>query len=121
MSLINCGLNLILIWSENCVILSNPAASQATIFPITDRDICVPDVTLLTQDYTRLLQKLKSEFKRTINWNKLQSKVSTQAQSQYLDYLVDPRFQRVSKNFVLAFEDNTVRAGHANYFSQKWK
>ena len=59
MSLINCGLNLILMSSENCVILSNPAASQATIFPITDRDICVPDVTLLTQDYTRLLQKLK--------------------------------------------------------------
>ena len=78
-------------------------------------------MTLSTQDNTKLLQKLKSEFKRTINWNKLQSKVSTQAQSQYLDYLVDPRFQRVSKNFVLAFEDNTVRAGHANYFSQKWK
>ena len=94
---------------------------RATTFAIADTKICISVMTLSTQDNTKLLQKLKSEFKRTINWNKLQSKVSTQAQSQYLDYLVDPRFQRVSKNFVLAFEDNTVRAGHANYFSQKWK
>ena len=33
-------------------------------------------VTLSTQDNTELLQQSKSEFKRTINWNKHQSKVT---------------------------------------------
>ena len=94
---------------------------RATSFAITDTKICIPVMTLSTQDNTKLLQKLKSGFKRTINWNKLQSKVSTQEQNQYLDYLVDPSFQRVSKIFVLEFEDTTVRTGHAEYFSQKWK
>ena len=28
--------------------------------------------------------------KRTISWNKYLRKVSTQAQNQYLDYLIDP-------------------------------
>ena len=36
----------------------------------------------------QLLRQLKSDFKRTINWNKYQSKVSTQTKNQYLDYLV---------------------------------
>ena len=30
----------------------------------------VPVVTLSTQDNSKLLQQLKSSFKRTINWNK---------------------------------------------------
>ena len=32
-------------------------------------------------------------FKRIINWNKYQSKLTEQAQSRYLDYLIDPTFQ----------------------------
>ena len=35
MPLINCEINLILIWSANCVI-SSDAANQATIFAITE-------------------------------------------------------------------------------------
>ena len=41
----------------------------------------VPVVTLLTQDNTELLWQLKSSFKRTVNWNNYQSKVSEQTQS----------------------------------------
>ena len=36
MSLINCEINLILTWSEKCIIASNTAANQATTFAITD-------------------------------------------------------------------------------------
>ena len=43
-----------------------------------------------------MLQQLKSGFKRTIIWNKDQSKVTTQAQNQYLNQLVDPSFQGVN-------------------------
>ena len=49
-------------------------------------------VTLLTQDNAKLLQQLKSGFKRTINWNKYQPKVSTKVPKQYLDFLIDPSF-----------------------------
>ena len=64
MPLINCEVNLILIWSPTCVISS---ATGETKFKITDTKFYVPVVTLSTQDNAKLLQQLKSDFKRTIN------------------------------------------------------
>ena len=72
--LINCEINLILTCSANCVILSVAAANQAITFAIFDTELYVPIVTLSTQDNAKLSQQLKSSFKRTINWNKYQSK-----------------------------------------------
>ena len=68
--LINCEINLILAWSANCVIVSTNVANQNATFAITDTKLYVPVVTLLTQDNVKLLQQLKSGFKRVINWNK---------------------------------------------------
>ena len=93
MPLINCEINLILTWSEDCVISS---ATGATKFKITDTKLYVPVVTLSNQDNAKLLQQLKSGFKRTINWNKYQPKVSPERQNQYLDFLIDPSFQRIN-------------------------
>ena len=39
---------------------------------------------------------VKSGFKRTINWNKCQSKLSTERPNQYFHYLIDPSFQGLS-------------------------
>ena len=66
MPLINCEINLIQTWSANCLI-SNAAVNQATTFTITDTKLYVPFVALSTQDNAKLLQQLKSGFKRTIN------------------------------------------------------
>ena len=74
-------------------------------FSITDKECYVPVLALSTQDNTELLQQLKSGFKRIINRNKYQSKLSTQAQNNYLDYLIDPSFQEVNRIFVLSFEN----------------
>ena len=52
MPLINCEINLILTWSENCVISS---ATGATAFKITYTKLYVPVVTLSTQDNENLL------------------------------------------------------------------
>ena len=71
MPLINCEFNLILMWSSTCVITHSTGART---FAITDTKLYVPVVTLSTQEYTKLLQQLKSGFKRTINWNKYLSK-----------------------------------------------
>ena len=76
MPLIDCEMNLILAWFEDCV-GSNTAANQGTTFEITDRKFYVPVVTLSTEDNTKLLQQLKSGFKRTINWRGYQSESTT--------------------------------------------
>ena len=46
---------------------------------------------LTTQDNAKLLQQLKSGFKRTINWKKYHSILEP-----YLDFLIDPSFQSVN-------------------------
>ena len=66
MPLINCEVNLILTWSKDCVITNSTGEGK---FKITDAKLYVPVVTLSTQDNAKLLQQLKSGFKRTINWN----------------------------------------------------
>ena len=67
MPLINCKVNLILAWSSTCIITDSNGAGT---FAIIDRKFYVPVVTLSTQENTKLLQQLKSGFKRVINWNK---------------------------------------------------
>ena len=68
--LINSEINLILTWSTNCVIVSTNIANQGLTFSITGTKLYVPVVTLSTQDNVKLLQQVKSGFKRTVNWNK---------------------------------------------------
>ena len=65
--LINCEVNLILKWSSTCVITNSTSAGK---FEITDTKLYVPVVTLSTKENAKLLQQLKSGFKRVINWNK---------------------------------------------------
>ena len=50
MPLINCEINLILIWSANSVIVSTNIANQNATFEISDTKLYVPVVTLLTQE-----------------------------------------------------------------------
>ena len=69
-----------------------------------------------TRDNAKLLQQLKSDLTRTINWNKNQSKVLGEWQNPYLDYLVDPSFEWLNRFFVLSFSDSTVRTGYTRCF-----
>ena len=104
--LIYCEFNLILTWSANCVIFSTSIANQDAIFSVTDTNLYVLGVILSAEDNAKLLEKLKSGFKRTINCNKYQTKATIQPQNKYLDYLIDPSFQGVNRFFVLSFENN---------------
>ena len=78
------------------------------------QELYVPVVTLSTQDNSRLFQQLKSGI-NIYNWNKYQSKISTEKQNQYLDHLIDPIFQRVNRLFVLSFKNNADRTAHTRY------
>ena len=69
--LINCEVNLILTWSSTRVINNSTGAGT---FEINDKKLCVPIVTLSTQDNSKLLQQIKFGFKRVTSWNKYLSK-----------------------------------------------
>ena len=85
--------------------MATNVAAQAATFSITDTKHYVPVVILLTQDNAKVLEQLKSGFKRTINWNKYQTKVSTKRVNRYLDFLIEPSFQGVNRLLVLPFKD----------------
>ena len=113
MPLINCEVKLDLTWSSNCVITNSTGGG---ILEITDTKLYVPVVTLSTQENAKLLQQLKSGFKRVINWNKYLSKAELLAQNPNLNHLVEPSFQGVNRFFVLAFENDEQRTSHSSYY-----
>ena len=114
MLLINCEINLILTWSANC---TRSSSNEAITFATTDTKLYVPVVTSSTQDNAKLLEQLKSGFKRTINCNKYYSRTKTlNAPNPYLDYLIDPSFQGASRRFILPFNFNDNRNGHSRYY-----
>ena len=118
MSLINCEVNLILTWFKDCVITNSEGEGK---FAITETKLYVPVVTLSTKDNAKLLQQLQLEsgFKRTINWNKYESSPKTNAQNRYLNHLINPSFQGVSRLFVLTFEKEDQKKSHSPYYPPK--
>ena len=116
MPLINCEVNLILTWPSTCVI---SYATGKTKFKIKDTKLYVSVVTLSIQDNAKLLQELKSGFKRTVNWKKYQSNIKTYTQNRYLNHLVDPSYQGVGRLFVLSFENEADRTSHSTYYLPK--
>ena len=114
--LINCEVSLALSWSANYVITSlekrlvtaaqgdNPAVyddspTNAT-FKITGCKLYVPVVTLSAENDKKLLEQLKTGFKRTIKWNKYRSEMSNQTKNSNLNYLIDSTFTNVNRLFV---------------------
>ena len=113
MPLINCEVNLILTWSSTCVITDSNGAGT---IKISNTKLYVPVVTLSTEENAKLLQQLKSGFKRVINWNKYLSKPELIRRNPNLNYLVESSFQGVNRLFVLAFEGDTQRTSHSHYY-----
>ena len=132
--LINCEAELILTWFKNCVLIdkltrdvnynANPIVYEIdnpgdAIFQITDTKLYVPVVTLSKENDMKLLEQLKSGFKRTIKWNKYRSQMTLQPQNNNLNYLIDPTFTNVNRLFVLSFPRNNKtdnRDSFSNYY-----
>ena len=85
----NCKINLMGTWFLEHVINNSIGV---TIFSKSDTTLYISIITLPTQYNAKLLQQSKSCCKRTMNRNKDQSKVPTQNQNYYLDYMSDPSF-----------------------------
>ena len=107
--LINCEIELILTWSQNCALAdmtaraagnnNDPPAIGAPTgleFQITDTKLHIPVVTLSKENDKRILEQLKSGFKRTVKWNKYRSQMTVQSNNNNLNYLINSTFTRVS-------------------------
>ena len=82
----------------------------------------VPIVTLSKENDTKLLEELKSGFKRIIKWNECRSQVTIQPQNNNLNYLTDPTFMNVNRLYDLSFprNNNTGSRYHfSNYYVPK--
>ena len=86
---------------------------------MSDAKLYAPVLTFSTQDKAKLLQQLKSSFKRTINWNKYLPKVKALPQDRYLDYLIVPNCQGVNRWFILSLENEYNREGDSGYYLPK--
>ena len=75
-------------------------------FKITDTKLYVPVVSLSKENDIKLLEQLKSGFKRTIKWNIYRSQMTIQPQNSILNYLIDPTFTNVNRLFVFSFSRN---------------
>ena len=117
--LISCEAELILTWSKNCVSAdmtvrdaqnNNPGIVAPTVleFKITDTKLYVPVVILSKENDIKLLEQLKSGFKRTIKWSKYRSQMTIQPENKNLNYLIDPTFTNVNRLFVLPFARNNA-------------
>ena len=80
-----------------------------------------PVVTLSAENDNKLLEQLKTEFKRTIKWNKYRSEMSNQTKNNNLNYLIDPTFSNVKRLFVLTFENEDDRTSFSKYYVPKVK
>ena len=114
--LINCEVELISTWSKNCVLAymtvraaqnNNPAivAPTGSEFKIRDTKLHLPVVSLSKANDIKLLEQLKSGFKRTIKWDKYRSQMTIQPQNN-LNCLIDPTFTNVNRLFVLSISRN---------------
>ena len=102
--LISCEVELILTWFKNCGLIdkstreANYAANpnvyeicnpEDATFKITDVKLYVPVITLSKENDIKLLEQLKTGFKRTIKWNKYRSQMSIQPQNNNLNYFYE--------------------------------
>ena len=83
------------------------APTSATI-KIIDTKLYVSVVTLSIQDDNKLLEQLKTRFKRPITWNKYRSEMSNQTKNNNLNP-IHPTFIKANRLFVLSFENKDDR------------
>ena len=122
------NLNILLI---NCVITSREKrilvaglpnrgdSPESAAFKIKECKLYVPVVTLSADNDNKLLEQLKTGFKRTIKWNKYRSKMSNQTKNNNLNHLIDPTFTNVNRLFVLTFENEDDRTSFSKYYVPK--
>ena len=112
---------------KNCVLADMTVANNPPTgleFQTKGIKLYVPVVTLSKENDTKLLEQLKSGFKRTVKGNKYRSQMTVQSNNNNLNYLVDPTFTKVNRLFVSSFErieKNNAKKDHKDSFSHYYE
>ena len=137
--LINAEIELILKWSQKCVLTEKaiieaktripaqggnaevPAADAANTpsnlkFNITDCKLYVPVFTLQSEYENKLYEELKTGITIDFTWSKYRSQIIYQTATNNLNYLIDPTFSNVNRLFVLAFPNEEDRSSYFKYY-----
>ena len=103
MPLINCKVELSLMWNKNCILSTTETAAT---FAITNVKCYVPIVTLKTEDNAKLSKLLSKGFKRPVYWNKYKVTPNINyAANDYIREQLDVSFQGIKRLFVLIYAD----------------
>ena len=130
MPLINCEINLVLTWTENCIITRTGRREAVAgdhpiiginapinvTFKITNTKLYVPVATLSTKGDNNFLEQLRTGFKETVTWYKYRSEMTNQTKKNNLNYLIDPTFTKVNRLFVSSFENEYNRTSFSKYY-----
>ena len=135
--LINSEIELILKWTEDCVLTEkatreelpagdDPAAEPAVNainrpkdlkFSVTDCKLYVPVVTLLTEYQNQLYKELKTGISIDFTWSKYRSQMINQTATNNLNFLIYPTFNNVNRLFVLPFPNEEDRRSFPKFFT----
>ena len=134
--MVNSEIELILKWSENCVLTEkatkerkeatqNPAQDAVPAinrpkdlkFNIADCKLYVPVVNLQTQYQNQLYKDLKTAISIDFKWGKCRSQLINQTATNNLNFLIDPTFNNVNRLFVLAFPNEEDRSSFSKYYT----
>ena len=121
MPLINCKVEFLQDWCENCLLSS---AGFAATFAITDTKLYVSVVTFKTEDNAKLSTLLSKGFKRSIYWNEYNASLKDHNENSDTRERLDASIHRVNRLFVLAYArgDNIANENsYRRYFFQELK
>ena len=90
---------------ENDYVVYRIDDSANATFKIADTKLYVLIVTLPTEVDNKLLEQLKTGFKRTVKWNKYRSEVTKQTETNNLNYLINSTLNKVNRLFILSFKN----------------
>ena len=66
-------------------------------FQISNAKLYVPVVNLPINDNIKFLENIRQRLKRKISWSKCRSEITTQPNSNNLDYLIHSTFQQTQQ------------------------
>ena len=138
--LINAEIELILKWSQDCVLTEKATRTAKARIPaqdgnaevpavnpinrlkdlkfnITDCKLYIPVVALQAEYENELYKELKTGITIDFTWSKHRSQVINQRVTNNLNYLIDPTFNNVSRLFVLSFENEEDRKSFSKYYT----
>ena len=92
---------------------------EGEAFKIKGCELYVSIGTLSAEIDNKLLEQLKTGFKRTIKLNKYRSGMSNQTKNNNSNCFTDPAFTSVNTLFVLTFENEDDRTSFSKYYVPK--